>query len=159
VTLPARDIERPHAVGAHVAQRHGLNRAGGAIRHPRCPPNLPPVPRRSSYIGPRCTCAVPIGDLLGFPLLLRTRPAPAMLHRRYNLDRLGHRASPSDSPRTSPNDLPAQGGSQRTRTQLCGPSRKSRPTSGASAGADRRKLVPFQVGWQFDRYARSPGGG
>jgi hypothetical protein len=56
------------------------------------------------------------------PLLLRTRPAPATLHRRDNLNRLRHRTSPGDSPRTSPNDLPAQGGSHRMRTAIltCG---------------------------------------
>src|SRR5262249_9754482 len=50
------------------------------------------------------------------PFLLRPRPAPATLHRRDNLNRLRHRTSPSDSPRTSPNKSPAQGGRQRMRT-------------------------------------------
>jgi hypothetical protein len=43
------------------------------------------------------------------PFLLRPRPVPATLRRRDNLNRLRHRISPSDSPRTSPNKSPAQG--------------------------------------------------
>src|ERR1700730_5538579 len=51
------------------------------------------------------------------PLLLRSRPTSASLHRRdhFNL-RLGHRSSPRITPSTCPNDSALQGGPHRVLT-------------------------------------------
>src|SRR6202521_4937448 len=52
------------------------------------------------------------------PLLLRSRPTSASLHRRdhFNNLRLGHRSSPRITPSTCPNDSALQGGPHRVLT-------------------------------------------
>src|SRR5262245_47718981 len=53
------------------------------------------------------------------PLLLRSRPTSASLHRRDHFSlRLGHRSSPRITPRPCPNHSAPQGGPHRVLTHL-----------------------------------------
>src|ERR1700686_645542 len=77
------------------------------------------------------------------PLLLRSRPTSASLHRRdhFNNLRLGHRSSPRITPSTCPNDSALQGGPHRVLTfqahggtRWLGHAYRERPRSFAVAG-------------------------
>src|SRR3954466_3655754 len=89
------------------------------------------------------------------PLLLRSRPTSASLHRRdhFNL-RLRHRSSPRITPMTCHNDSAPQGGPYRVLTQQTRPE-MNRPKMQKAAAAMPRRLFRFERGsriaWVLNR--------
>src|ERR1700731_2823423 len=73
------------------------------------------------------------------PLLLRSRPTSASLHRRdhFNL-RLGHRSSPRITPSTCPNDSALQGAPPRVLTVLAAMSAVFSVVTGGGKRVEKR---------------------
>src|ERR1700731_820139 len=78
------------------------------------------------------------------PLLLRSRPTSASLHRRdhFNL-RLGHRSSPRITPSTCPNDSALQGGPHRVLTEKAHKRGGANPRRSAEIYARPSTSTPF----------------